>query len=59
MAGPETTASVLVYITASPLTDPEKLGKLRIELGVAEAAKRSPLGNSDMKDLRHITGVVK
>ncbi|RYP10762.1 hypothetical protein DL764_000458 [Monosporascus ibericus] len=58
MAGTETTASTLVTITASLLSDPGKLLLLRHELGKAEEAKDGPLDYSELKELPYITGVV-
>ncbi|CAJ2507266.1 Uu.00g084520.m01.CDS01 [Anthostomella pinea] len=58
MAGTETTASLLVGITAYLLNDPEKLTRLMEELGDAEKAKGARLEYSDLKDLPYITGVV-
>lgn len=58
MAGTETTASVLVCITASLLTNADTLNKLRTELGVAEVVKGGALDYCDMKELPYITGVV-
>ncbi|RYO97533.1 hypothetical protein DL765_011134 [Monosporascus sp. GIB2] len=58
MAGTETTASTLITIAASLLSDPGKLLLLRHELGSAEEAKGGPLEYSELKDLPYITGVV-
>ncbi|RYP49482.1 hypothetical protein DL768_004841 [Monosporascus sp. mg162] len=58
MAGTETTASTLITITASLLSDPGKLLLLRHELGNAEEAKGGPLEYSELKELPYITGVV-
>ncbi|RYP67214.1 hypothetical protein DL771_007376 [Monosporascus sp. 5C6A] len=58
MAGTETTASTLITITASLLSDPGKLLLLKHELGSAEEAKDGPLEYSELKELPYITGVV-
>lgn len=58
MAGTETTASTLITITSSLLSDPAKLLHLKHELGNAEEAKGGPLGYADLRELPYITGVV-
>ncbi|KAK6840117.1 hypothetical protein PG987_005983 [Apiospora arundinis] len=59
MAGTETTGSLLVAITAYILNHPDKMEKLRAELGEAEKAKGgAALQYSDIRELPYITGVV-
>lgn len=59
MAGTETTGSLLVAITAYMLNHPDKMEKLREELGQAELAKGgAALQYSDIRELPYITGVV-
>lgn len=58
MAGTETTASVLVCITACLLKDPDMLAKLRSELATAEAESGFPMNYNKLKELPFLTGVV-
>lgn len=58
MAGTETTASVLVCITACLLKDRNMLAQLRQELATAEAESGFPLNYTKLKELPFLTGVV-
>ncbi|KAF7522113.1 hypothetical protein G7054_g12258 [Neopestalotiopsis clavispora] len=58
MAGTETTASVLVCITASLLKDPNMVAQLKQELTDAELIHGFPLPYNKLKELPFLTGVV-
>ncbi|KAI0121697.1 cytochrome P450 CYP682H1 [Xylariales sp. AK1849] len=58
MAGTETTASVLVCITACLLKDPNKVARLKHEIGEAEEQMGTTLSYSKLKELPYLTGVV-
>lgn len=58
MAGTETTASVLVCITACLLKNPNLLDQLRQELASAEIKSGFPLNYNKLKELPFLTGVV-
>ncbi|KAI0471855.1 cytochrome P450 [Xylariaceae sp. FL0804] len=58
MAGTETTASVLVCITAQLLREPAQMEALARELGAAEAAKGAALEYADLREMPYITGVI-
>lgn len=58
MAGTETTASVLVCITASLLKSPDMVAQLRQELVDAEHVHGFPLPYNRLKELPFLTGVV-
>ncbi|KAK9802347.1 putative Cytochrome P450 [Seiridium cardinale] len=58
MAGTETTASVLVCITACLLKDPKMLAQLKQELATAETESGFPVNYTKLKELSFLTGVV-